>query len=48
MTARGGLDWDLARDVPDKVREEVAECAETPAEDASQQARVHDHFHPQG
>ncbi len=40
--ARGGFDWDLAPEVLDKVREEVAECAETLAEDASHQARVHE------
>ncbi|MGB4336126.1 MAG: nucleoside triphosphate pyrophosphohydrolase [Chromatiaceae bacterium] len=40
--ARGGFDWDLATEVLDKVREEVAECAETLAEGASHQDRVHE------
>ena len=48
MTARGGLDGDRATEVLDKVRQVVAECAETLAEDAGQQPRVPDHFHLQG
>ncbi|HSO79903.1 MAG TPA: hypothetical protein VLQ88_06945 [Chromatiaceae bacterium] len=48
MATRGGLDGDRATEVLDKVRQEVAECAETLAEDASHQARIQDHFHLQG
>jgi MazG family protein len=40
--ARVGFDWDNAAGVHAKLREELAECAETMTEDADLDARVHE------
>lgn len=40
--ARGGFDWDQPAEVLDKVREEVAECAEILAEGTRQRERLHE------